>query len=116
MPTFGRVTPTIPVKDIQRALQFFRDTLGFTVTFTNGTPISFAIINQGAARLHLAERPDEAGPVHVHIMVDDLDAVHDLVRAAGVAIRQPPKVQQWGLRDIVIADFDGNTYELAEQI
>jgi catechol 2,3-dioxygenase-like lactoylglutathione lyase family enzyme len=49
-------------------------------------------------------------------MVDDLDAVHDLVRAAGVAIRQPPKVQQWGLRDIVIADFDGNTYELAEQI
>jgi uncharacterized glyoxalase superfamily protein PhnB len=35
---------------------------------------------------------------------------------AGVTVRQPPKIQSWGLRDIVVADGDGNTFEFAEAV
>ena len=33
--------------DVERALSFYRDALGFSVTFTNGEPVSFAVISQG---------------------------------------------------------------------
>lgn len=114
MPTFGRVAPTIPVTDMERALRFYRDILGFTVAFTNGKSVSFAVINQGGAQLHLEVQPGKAGSSHAHIMVDDLDAVHERLVRAGAAVRQAPKVQEWGLRDVVIADPDGNTFEIAE--
>jgi len=114
MATFGRVAPSIFVADMPRALHFYRDVLGFSVTFTNGNPISFAVIKQGDAQLHLGVAPGKAGSFHAHIMVDQLDAVYERLVQASATIRQAPKIQSWGLRDIVIADPDGNTFELAE--
>lgn len=116
MATFGRVAPTIPVTDIVRALGFYHDVLGFDVTFTNGDPVCFAIINQGAAQLHLSVQPDQAGSAHAHLMVDELDEIHEALKQASIPIRQRPMVQPWGLRDLVVADPDGNTFEIAEPI
>ena len=116
MATFGRVAPTIPVTDIHRALAFYRDALGFVVAITNGDPVSFAVVKQGGAQLHLMVQPDKAGSSHAHILVDDLDAVYQRLLRAGATVRQAPTVQEWGLRDIVIADPDGNTFEIAEPV
>jgi catechol 2,3-dioxygenase-like lactoylglutathione lyase family enzyme len=114
--TFGRVAPTIPVADIQRALGFYCDVLGFTVSLTNGEPVTFAVIQQGGAQLHLEVQPGKAGSSHAHILVDDLNAVHQRLLRAGATIHQAPQAQEWGLRDIVIADPDGNTFEIAQPI
>jgi catechol 2,3-dioxygenase-like lactoylglutathione lyase family enzyme len=116
MATFGRVTPSIYVCDMQRSLEFYRDILGFSVVFTNGSPVSFAVLRQDAAGVHLSVRPEGAGSCHTHIMLSDLDSLYEKLIGAGVAVRQPPKVQAWGLRDIVVADPDGNTFEFAELI
>ena len=116
MATFGRIAPTLPVTDIERALQFYRDLLGFEVQFTNGEPVSFAVVKQGGAELHLEVQPGKTGSLHAHLMVDDLDLVYERLQHAGAAIRQPPKVQPWGLRDIVVADPDGNTFEIAQVV
>lgn len=116
MPRFGRVSPTIPVTDIGLALGFYRDVLGFNVVFTNGEPIAFAVLQQGDVQLHLATQPDKAGSVHAHLMVDDLDGVHAALHQAKVILRQGPQRQPWGLRDLVVADMDGNTFEIAEPI
>jgi catechol 2,3-dioxygenase-like lactoylglutathione lyase family enzyme len=116
MATFGRVAPSIPVADIQRAIQFYRDVLGFKVSFTNGEPVSFAVMSQGGAELHLGVQPGKAGSSHAHILVDDLDAVYQRLVRTGATVRQAPQVQEWGLRDIVIADPDGNTFEIAEPV
>ncbi|HEX4146594.1 MAG TPA: VOC family protein [Pirellulales bacterium] len=114
MSVFGRVAPSVPVTDMNRALRFYCDLLGFTVTFTNGDPVSFAAIEQGGAQLHLGVQPTKAGLFHAHIMVDDLDSLYERLQRASISIRQAPTVQAWGLRDIIIADPDGNTFEIAE--
>ena len=114
MATFGRIAPTVPVADIERSLRFYRDVLGFEVQFTNGEPVSFAVVKQGGAELHLQVQPGKAGSLHAHLMVDDLDLVYERLQHAGAAIRQPPTVQPWGLRDLVVADADGNTFEIAQ--
>jgi len=116
MMSFGRVSPSIYVRDMQQALEFYRDILGFSVVITNGSPVSFAVLRQDAAQIHLCVRPQSAGLCHTHIMLNDLDSLYDALMSAGVAVRQSPKVQPWGLRDIVVADQDGNTFEFAELI
>ena len=116
MATFGRVAPGVPVTDMDRAIRFYRDLLGFEVRFTGGSPVSFAVLKQGDAELHLSAEPAKAGSFHAHLMVDDLDGVHERLQQTAATIRQPPKVQPWGLRDIVIADPDGNTFEIAEPV
>jgi catechol 2,3-dioxygenase-like lactoylglutathione lyase family enzyme len=99
-----------------RSLEFYREVLGFSVVFTNGLPVSFAVLRQDAARIHLSLRPELAGSTHTHVLLSDLDAFHEMLMAAGVAVGQPPKIQSWGLRDIVVADGDGNTFEFAEVV
>jgi catechol 2,3-dioxygenase-like lactoylglutathione lyase family enzyme len=116
MPVFGRISPTIPVADIDRALRFYCEVLGFAVGFTIGDPVSFAVIEQGEAQLHLCVQPAKAGSSHNHVLVDDLDGVYGRLQQAGVAVQQPPMNQPWGLRDLVVADPDGNTFEVAEPV
>lgn len=113
---FGRVAPTVPVRDIERALRFYRDVLGFSVTFTNGEPISFAAIAQGDARLHLEVQSAREGTIHFHLMVDDLSAVAEALRQNGVTLLQQPTVQPWGLQDLIVADLDGNSFEIAAPV
>ncbi|HET7016436.1 MAG TPA: VOC family protein, partial [Streptosporangiaceae bacterium] len=50
---FGRIAAAIPVSDIARASDFYRDILAMTVTFTNGDPVGFVILERDAAELHL---------------------------------------------------------------
>jgi catechol 2,3-dioxygenase-like lactoylglutathione lyase family enzyme len=116
MATFGRIAPGVPVADMDRALWFYRDVLGFEVKFTNGDPVSFAVMKQGDAELHLGIERGKAGFLHAHLMVDDLDLVYERLQRAGANVRQPPTVQPWGLRDVVVADPDGNTFEIAEPV
>lgn len=116
MPTFGRVAPTIYVRDIHRALEFYRDALGFEVQFTNGEPVLFAVIAQGSAELHLIVDPSKAGSCHAHIMVDDVDKLYAKLKKSNVTVQQTPKVQEWGLKDIIVADPDGSTFEFASPV
>jgi catechol 2,3-dioxygenase-like lactoylglutathione lyase family enzyme len=99
-----------------RALEFYRDVLGFTVAFTDGKPVSFAVLKQGDAELHLAVASANAGSLQAHLMVSNLDAVHERLKASMATIRHGPKVQPWGVREMVVADPDGNTFELAEHV
>jgi catechol 2,3-dioxygenase-like lactoylglutathione lyase family enzyme len=114
MVAFSRVAPSIYVCDIARSLEFYCSILGFSVVFTNGSPLSFAVLRRDEASIHLCVRPESAGSCHAHIMLSDLDSFYNKLISTGVIVRQPPKVQSWGLRDIVIADPDGNTFEFAE--
>ncbi len=61
--------------------------LGFTVSFTNGDPIRFAVIRQGAAELHVGVDPERAGTAHAHLMVDRLDPLHFEVRRSMSNVR-----------------------------
>ena len=114
MVKFGRVAPSIYVRDITRALEFYRDNLGVSVVVTNGAPVSFAVLRQDVAYIHLCLQPETAGSCHAHIMLSDLDSFYNKLTGAGIVVRQQPRAQPWGLRDIVVADPDGNTFEFAE--
>jgi uncharacterized glyoxalase superfamily protein PhnB len=87
-----------------------------TPSFTNGTPVSFAIVGRDAAELHLQAGPPAPAPARAHLLVSDARALHDRLAAAGVSIVKPLRDAPYGLRDFVLADPDGNRIDVGERL
>ncbi len=107
------------IDDVPAAIAFYTTYLGFTVAFE--TPV-FADVRRGPLRLLLSgpatsgaiATPDDAataGRNRIHLIVEDLDAEIDRLRAAGLTFRSEPVTGPGG-RQILIADPSGNLIEL----
>jgi lactoylglutathione lyase len=109
------------VDDLDAAIAFWRDVLGFAVIRRDE---GYASLERGTVVLGLgpvAKLPP-AGPgpgftqqrlasgkgagVEIVLEADDLQAVHDSCRAAGVIVEDLTD-RPWGLRDFRIVDPDG---------
>ncbi len=113
METFSRVAPSLYVADLDRAVRFYTDALGFALACGDDPPRR-AVVTHGSAVLHLDLSTGRAGSSRTHMMVDDLDAVCERLGRAGVELVQPPTAQPWGLRDEAVADPHLNVVEAAE--
>jgi catechol 2,3-dioxygenase-like lactoylglutathione lyase family enzyme len=115
---FGRIAAMLPVKDINKAYDFYSKVLGFQKTFENGSPVGFMILKRDAAELHLTLQPrHEAADFNVaHLMVDDVDALHGVCQKAGLRIIKSLKNKDYGLRAFVFEDPDGNRIDVGQRI
>jgi hypothetical protein len=71
---FSRVAPSIFVADLDHAVGFYRDVLGFSLECVDDPPVR-AVVTCGSAVLHLDRRPEKAGSCRTHMMVADLNEV-----------------------------------------
>jgi catechol 2,3-dioxygenase-like lactoylglutathione lyase family enzyme len=115
---FGRVAPMIAVTDIDRALGFYVDVLGFTKTFENGDPVGFVIVERDAAEIHLTlDRGHVAGTPNVaHMMIADAQELYDHLIAHGVRIVKRIRDADYGMRTFVMADPDGNRIDVGQDL
>lgn len=108
------------VDDVDAAVAFYTDHLGFTLAMTAAS--AFADVRRGPLRLLLSgpassgarATPDDAAtPGHnrIHLVVDDLDREIARLRAAGLDFRSE-LVAGPGGRQILVADPAGNLVEL----
>ena len=104
------------VHDVDRAVRFYRDTLG--VSFLFAAPPRMAFFDCGGVRLMLSTPEpefDHPGSV-LYFAVEDIVAMHDTLRARGVAFKTPPhKIATLADREVWLADFEdseGNTLAL----
>ena len=106
---------TRPVKDLDRALRFYRDVLGFTVVFASAKS---AVVEHQGSRVVLDERSIQPSPGEVHLNVTDIEAICAAVRAsAGEVVESPAPanggsgLQLWQAR---LRDPDGHAIEVIE--
>ena len=116
--TFGRIATTIPVGDIPRSVAFYVGVLGMEVTFENGDPIGFVILEREGAELHLTlARGRRAETTNVaHLMVSNALRLHDHLVASGVRIVKGLRDADHGLRGFVFEDPDGNRIDVGEEL
>lgn len=105
------------VGDMDAAIDFYRDRLGFALNFEYGDPAFYAQVELDGARLNLrhVDEPvvDEAlrereELLSATIVVDDVDALFDAFDEAGMHFRQRLALQPWGSTTFIVADPDGN--------
>lgn len=106
---FERVSPVIPVRDLDAALDRYRR-LGFAVKPYSG-PDRYGFADRGGVSLHITEwaehDPDRTGAV-IYLYVFNADAVHTEWRAAAVEGRLgDPADTPYGLREFGYVDPEG---------
>jgi uncharacterized glyoxalase superfamily protein PhnB len=52
----------------------------------------------------------------VYFIVEDVDALHRAFSAASVPIEQPPHDTEWGSREMLLHDPDGNRLRFATHV
>ena len=88
------------------------------VTFSNGDPVGFVILKNGAAELHLTLVAQHRGSSHnvAHLMVDDATALYDQLADHEVRIVKGLRDADYGLRGFVFADPDGNRIDVGQSL
>ena len=111
----------VNVKDLDRAIAFYRDILGMTFLFQ--APPNMAFFDCGGIRLLLgvADRPELNHPSSIiYYKVDDIDRVYEIFKARGVEfIVKPHLVAPMPTYDLWLADFkdsEGNFVALMSEV
>jgi len=136
----------ITVSNLERSLVFWRDVLGFEfshrthqtgelageITGVPGAEISLAVVKApGGHKIELLEylappdrkqhvdlKPCDVGAVHVALIVNDLDAVLNMITASGWKAAGKPQTLKsgpnTGKRVVYVRDPDGTTIEFMQ--
>jgi catechol 2,3-dioxygenase-like lactoylglutathione lyase family enzyme len=110
MPTATLEGLTLHVADLERSIAFYSKVPGADLTLH--IPGQFAMFKIGAGRLGLLQHGETK--FHVEIETDDLDAMHAALIEAGLEPNGPPTTHEWGQRDFLVYDPDGNMIEFGD--
>jgi uncharacterized glyoxalase superfamily protein PhnB len=112
--------PQLFVSDMERACEFFREKLGFSLVFRYGEPAYYAQMRRDAARLNfrcveraviesmVREREELLSVSMTVATAEEIKLLFLEFRAAGVSFHQTLKKQPWGAKNFIVKDPDGN--------
>ena len=110
---------SVRIDDVDRAVRFYRDTLGLPFLFA--APPRLAFFDCAGVRLMLSTPEpgfDHPGSV-IYFAVEDIRQMHQLLAARGVVFREEPhKIATLADREVWLADFqdsEGNTLALMSE-
>lgn len=118
-----RLYPTLRCDDAEAMIRWLCGTLGFTehVVYRDAGGVTHAELAFGSSILMLGQRRDDAygrlvgDPAgrrtdSLYLAVDDPDALHARLQAAGAAIVMPLHDTDYGSRDFACRDPEGNLW------
>lgn len=116
------VCPTLVYEDAKAAIRTLKDAFGFReVSVYEGEDgsVVHAELAHGSGMVMLGSRKTEGvyseamergGPAGVYVVVEDVDAHHARAVEQGVEILMPPTDQDYGSRDYMARDAEGNVW------
>jgi uncharacterized glyoxalase superfamily protein PhnB len=113
-----RVFPVFVVRDLDEALKYYSDKLGFSIAWSWGDPISRAGVALDDIEIQLegAGLGAPAGPSVVYCHMAGVDAYYETCRARGATIAMDLADRPWGMRDFRILDPSGNRIGFASAL
>jgi catechol 2,3-dioxygenase-like lactoylglutathione lyase family enzyme len=117
--TIAHIVPVHPVKDLARAMDFYRR-LGFAAhAWHDGD--SYAFVQRDGHELHLTrftallEKQNPSG-VYFYLADGTAATLEAEFRAAGVPIAEPLAPREWKMKEFALRDPDGNQLVFGEGI
>ena len=109
MTSIGKPVPELPVADVERAQQYYRDTLGFDIGWLSPGKEIGAVSREGVAIFFRKRTPPFEPAVH-WVFADDIDATYQELKSFGANIVDPLETKPWGLRQFTVQDLDGKLF------
>jgi len=123
---YHTIIPYLSIKGAAAAIEFYKKAFGATESMRLAQPdgrIGHAELQLGDSRVMLADEfPDMdfrsplsmgGSPVHIHLYVDDVDAVVSRAVGAGAKVIRPVQNQFYGDRTGTVADPYGHVWHVA---
>ena len=107
--SFGPPVPELPVADVERAQQHYRDALGFEIGWLEADKDIGAVSRENVVIFFRRRRPPFEPAVH-WVFAADIDATYRELQTSGATIVEPLERKPWGLRQFTVADLDGNRF------
>lgn len=102
-------TTVFAVEDLQRAVRFYTDALGFAAEFRFD---HYAGVRLGDCRIGLSGPGDprrrQPGAGEVYVVCEGVDEFHRRASGAGARVDGAPESRDYGMRDFALRDPDGN--------
>jgi len=116
---FPAAVPEIPVSDMNAALDYYRDKLGFHIDW-GGADGGIAGISKGQCRMFLTDHDfrahhGNASPVMIWINLEsnnEVDELYAIWNGSGAKIISPPESKPWKLHEFTASDLDGNLFRV----
>ena len=104
----------VEVRNLAAAVPFYRDVIGLPMSYVNEEFGYAAFETASGAALGLVQVEQAQGGRHtgIGLMVDDLDAAYQRMKAANVTFQQPPTREDWGGYMAMFEDPEGNIFYL----
>ncbi|TCO18519.1 putative enzyme related to lactoylglutathione lyase [Kribbella steppae] len=119
------IFPTICADDVAATRDFYVDRLGFRVIFDSGWYVQIEAPSGSRPQIGIVEREHPSVPerfrlrpagVLVSIEVDDVDAVHERIGAAGHEIALSLRSEDFGQRHFMTVDPSGTLVDVITPI
>lgn len=106
---FGPPVPELPVADVARAQQHYRDRFGFEIGWLYPDQ-GIGAVSRGNTVLFFRKRTGSFEPAVHWVYSEDVDAAYQELQALGAEIADPLETKPWGLRQFTVKDLDGNLF------
>ena len=122
-PTTQSIFPTFRYKDAAEMIDWLQEAFGFRVDekYMHGDKVGHAEMSLGGSKIMLGEVRDDAygkmvgepgqnGGKSTYVAVDDVNAAYHRATAAGATILQELTERDYGSREFICADPQGNVW------
>lgn len=104
-PKIGNTIPVLPVRDLQRSITFYTETLGFKLDWGGAKGDVICSVSRDNHPIMLSQTDKIGSPAWVWMGADV--ALFELYRSKGVKVFQEPRNYTWAY-EMKFEDIDGN--------
>ncbi|HEV8366566.1 MAG TPA: VOC family protein [Pyrinomonadaceae bacterium] len=110
---FIQGAPVLHVPDVQAAVGYYRDVLGFVSDFGND---EYAVVWRDNSAIHFLKSDAIPSGVHLFQWVRDVDSLYEEVRKRGAEVTVQPTDRSYGVRDFNVRDPNGVSIVFGQDI
>lgn len=119
--------PVLMTRDVAATADFYQRHFGFEALFSAdwyvhlqsreaGAPVSLAVLDGSHETIPQPARDAAAAGVLLNFEVDDVDAEHERLMAAGLTLRLPLRDEAFGQRHFIVQGPDGVLIDVIQPI
>ncbi|HYU15112.1 MAG TPA: glyoxalase superfamily protein [Candidatus Acidoferrum sp.] len=100
--------PIFNVRSLRESQRYYRDQLGFKIDWEYGEPPDFGSVSRAQSVIFMCQGCQGTPGAWTMLFAQDVDRLYEEFRRRKAIIKMPPTDRPWGLREMHVADPDGN--------
>ena len=102
--------------DISRSIKYYTEILGFEQHWEWDNPPTFGGISRNDVEIFFCRDGQGHPGTWLSIMLDDVDAYYENIKAKGAKIAAAPQSMEWNTREMLVEDPDGHMIRFGHRI